>query len=371
MRAVSRLVVCGSLAAALMAAASRGHLLAAKEAARPAPAASHRPAPMPAGERYPYRSAAFTRFVADSYHGSGKDPHEFTRWFEHAYSTGKVRAAGRESLGLPALLAWKRGQLAGIADPRKRAQAEITFAGWVHKVVKADIPRFSLDRGFEFTNVVKYGERQCFLQSVLIAGLLQSAGMHAGVVMVNQSEAGEESNNGHAVTLVKLPDGRDILVDASEREPFPRHRGLFVSASGYRYVVPAYDKDDAVIGYRPASGKGMIDVASVRTLDVSFLRSQFDYYRGERALGGILAAHPTPAGLAASASALEKSVRLCPQNPLAVYMLGRALKMQGKRAPALTRFEDAYKLYAKDGWVPPGPAEYLAGARAESGSAGG
>ena len=60
------------------------------------------------------------------------------------------------------------------------------------------------------------GQRQCFLQSVLIAGLLQRMGISAGVAMVYRNPRGEESNNGHAVTLVKLPDGDDLVADAAE-----------------------------------------------------------------------------------------------------------------------------------------------------------
>jgi hypothetical protein len=190
---------------------------------------------------------------------------------------------------------------------------------------------------------------------VLIAGLLQKAGLNAGVVMVYKNIRGEQTNNGHAVVLVRLPDKKDIIVDASEPKPFARQRGLFVKTMDYRYVDPVYeDKSDKIRCFKPASGAGKIDTAKVKTLDIGFLDSQFCYYRGERAIGGLLASKKTYEGLARSALYLETSMKRCPQNPLAVYMLGRVYLDQGKTALARQTLNRAKTLYMRFGWVPDG-----------------
>jgi hypothetical protein len=237
----------------------------------------------------------------------------------------------------------------------------MALGAWLHRMVKSTIPRFSLDRGFEFCSVVRYGERQCFLQAVLIAGLLQRSGVRAGVAMVYRNLHGQETNNGHAVTLVRLSDGRDLIVDASDPEPFARQQGLYVRAGGYRYVDPVYEgRTGRIASYRTVPEKGKLSPAQVRTLDLAFIRSQFWYYRGERREGGLLSRAKTPAGLAAAAADLRKSVSLCPRNPLAVYMLGRVYHAQGKAEEAHRLFERAHRLYAAAGWVPAGPRQYLA-----------
>src|SRR5207244_2849315 len=120
----------------------------------------------------------------------------------------------------------------------------------------------------------------------LIAGLLQSADVYAGVAMVSKNIKGLAINNAHAVTLVKLANGKDIIVDASDPEPFARQKGLFVRTRDYRYVEPAFEEDSStILFYRAAAGGQKIETRSVRTLDYEFLRSQFAYYRGERAPG--------------------------------------------------------------------------------------
>jgi len=53
-----------------------------------------------------------------------------------------------------------------------------------------------------------------------------------------------------------------------------------------------------------------------------FIQSQFWYYRGERAPGGLLA-EKSDDGWPRRRTRCAPSVRLCPKNPLAVYMLGR------------------------------------------------
>lgn len=209
--------------------------------------------------------------------------------------------------------------------------------------------------------------RSVLFRSVLIAGLLQAMGVDAGAVMVYKSNQGVVTNNGHAVALVKLPGKQDLIVDASDREPFPRQEGLFVKARDYRYVNPVYGKRSHKIRwYTPASGNQRIGTTQLGTLDYSFLRSQFWYYRGERAKGGLLSSHRTSKGLEAAARALRTSVKLCPRNPLSVYMLGRVYLTQGNLRQARKLLGTAYQLYSQFGWVPEDPKQYLASANQRS-----
>jgi tetratricopeptide (TPR) repeat protein len=163
------------------------------------------------------------------------------------------------------------------------------------------------------------------------------------------------------VVLMKLPNGRDLLVDASDKEPFVRHQGLFVRSGGYRYVKPVYARDsDEIAHYQTTSENAEVGTARVRPLDFAFVRSQFWYYRGERVEGGLLSAKKTQAGLEAAARYLRTSVRVCPENPLAVYMLGRVHWSQGRAEQARKQFNAADALYSRFGWIPEGPQEYRA-----------
>lgn len=325
-------------------------------------------ATLPFDTRYPYHSAAFTRFVADSYRaaGTGK-PDAFYRWMDHARQRGAAPFSATNG-DWSGVLAAERRALARLADPAARAQREIALCVRLHRTIKMIIPRFSLDRGFEFTNTVKFGERQCFLQSVTIAGMLQSMDIEAGVVMVNHNIAGQPTNNGHAVTLVRLANGQDVLVDASDPEPFAKQRGLFVAMPGGEdaYVAPVYALNSAKIPtFTLVRGNRRITPRLVGPLPVAFLRSQFDYYRGERAPGGILAKNKTTAGLEASARFLRAAVREYPRNPLAVYQLGRVYVRQSKTEAARAQFASALRLYQGFGWVPPGArGEAMAAAQA-------
>jgi hypothetical protein len=319
---------------------------------------SNRP---PKDEAYPYHSARFTEFVNDSFrNGTGGDAKDFYRWMEKSYKQFGAKRGCRPGLSLTELLRVKKTELARMRDVHKKTLAEMDFAAWLHKLVRTTIPKFSLDRGFEFRNIVMYGERQCFLQSVLISGMLQEAGVRSGVAMVYKSISGEVSNNGHAITLVKLPNGTDIIVDASDPKPFARHQGLFVKTSDYRYVDPKYDSETPYIcSYRGASNRLQFSTASVSTLGIEFLRSQFYYYRGERVPGALLSAKPTQSGLSAAQKYFEESVRACPRNPLSVYMLGRVYLAQGQRAKALRTLLRANKLYANANWVPVDASGFL------------
>lgn len=313
-------------------------------------------------ERYPYLGVRFSQFVAESYHfGQAGNPRAFFEWMDKAYRECGHRYAGQEQLNLGEFLRWKRDDLRKVKDTDKKAQAEIELAQWIHKMVKKSIPRFSLDRGFEFHYTVSNGERQCFLQSVLISGMLQEMGLDAGVEMVYRNIGGAMTNNGHAITLLKLPDGRDVIVDASEPDPFARHRGLFVRMADYQYVNPIFEKDsDLITGYKSAAGGNLIPTQRVRTMDIRFLRSQFWYYRGERTKGALILTPKTPEGLEAAENALRTSVRLCPKNPLSVYMLGRVYMAEGKTDQAGHAFRNAYDIYRKSGWVPAGARDAYA-----------
>jgi len=311
-------------------------------------------------ERYPYRSPRFTQFLIESHVWCGdKNRHDFYAWMDAAYSECSHRFPGKEHLSLEELLDAKKDQFARITDPSFKSENEIAFSAWVHRMVKTVIPKFSLERGFEFCDVIKFGERQCFLQSALIAGILQYVGFDAGVIMVYRNPKGEESNNGHAVVLLKLADGRDIIVDASEPEPFYKPLGVFVRRLEYRFVNPVYMRySSRIIGYKSESGLREIAANQVRPLDYAFVRSQFWYYRGERAPGGLLSSRETQSGLSRAQRALEQSVKFCAKNPLSVYMLGRVYLAQGKASLAAEQFREAHNLYTRFGWIPGDPERY-------------
>lgn len=313
-------------------------------------------------DRFEYASPAFTTWVEDSYRdGDGSDPQAFYRWFADAYQRYPKHFPGKESLSLDDLLAAEKEELAQISDPAARTAATQELCNWLHRMVKTTIPRFSLDRGFEFRYVVQKGERQCFLQSVLVSGLLQRMGVDAGVAMVSKNIEGNPTNNGHAVSVVRLADGTHTLVDCSDPTPFVRHQGLFVRVGGYRYVLPDYRGDTGVIEkYQLASNGKELTPSQVRFLDNGFLRSQFFFYRGERVTDGPLSSKPTPQALEASAEYLRQSVKYCPDNPLAVFSLARVYVKQGKKAEARATMADAHRAYAAAGWEPAGPKELLA-----------
>jgi len=317
---------------------------------------------------YPYGGAQFTDFIRESYAVNGqRSPEQFYLWLEKAYKASKAVYPGREKQTLEGVLLSRGREISAIPYTAVRAQAIVSTSAWLHKVVKASIPRFSLDRGFEFTKTVKYGERQCFLQSVLLSGMLQKMGVPAGVAMVYRNIQGQESNNGHAVCIVKLPTNQDLIVDASDKEPFVEHRGLFMNAGGYRFMEPHYlPTSPRISGYTLTASRKSVKPSQVAVLDTQFLRSQFFYYRGERAKGGILASakERTAAGLRQSALFFRRSVALCPQNPLAVYMLGRTLGDLGQRGEADKYLLAASREYQKVGWLPGSPKQYAQAAAA-------
>jgi hypothetical protein len=321
------------------------------------PSGAAMPATSPRRAAFAYRSAAFTQFLTDSYRAvpsRGVTP--FYAWFEQAYTASTARLDG--AAGLTDALALRARAVAAADDPDRRAREELETAVWAYRLIKATIPRFSLSRGYEFVWTVRYGERQCLLQSVLIAGLLQATGADAGVEMVWKNMMGQESNNGHAVTILRLADGRDVEIDASEPRPIATHQGVFAKTARtgtYQFLEPRFDRDGFITAYRLAGAGAMVRARDVQPLGIDFLRSQFYYYRGEQTPGGLVNGPATAAGLRAAAANLEISQRLDSRNPLAVYMLGRVFLRLGLLGVAKTQIIDGYRLYVKFGHVPAGP----------------
>jgi tetratricopeptide (TPR) repeat protein len=310
-----------------------------------------------AGARLVYGGPEFAGLVAESYRYAGDDGLvPFTRWLEEAYASktgGQLARAIHDA----------RARVQAAPTAGERAARELDAARWLHGVVKAVLPHFNVDRGHEFANAVRYGERQCFLQSVLLASLLQAVGVPAGVFMVWQNPEGQKSNNGHATAFAVLSTGHSVLVDASYREPFVPHRGVFARAGGrYRFLEPVHGDGRRIEAYR--SGGRRWETRAVVGLDLEFLRSQFHYYRGERAPGGPLSSRPTAEGLAEAARFLREAQRVAPGNALAVYMLGNVYRRQGSLAEAREQYRRAYHLYAAYGHVPTGPAQAYAWAAA-------
>jgi hypothetical protein len=303
--------------------------------------------PLLPDSRYPYSGPAFARFVADSWSVCGNgDYRTFFRWMDDAAQVDWRTYLAEEKRRLKPL------------SGAERTDAERALATTLHHRIKTLIPRFSLDRGFEFVNVVRYGERQCLLQSVLLSALFQQVGIPAGVAMVWRSERGELSNNGHAVTVAALAGGADLLVDCSDPTPFARHQGLFMAnrRGGYRFVRPTYD-GPRIVAYQAVDTAQRVRVTPLST---AFLSSQFYFYRGERTPKGPLEKKPTAEGMATAERFLQEGVRRCPQNPLLVYYLGRVQWRQDKRPAGRDHVEFAARLYERYGWTPEGARDALA-----------
>lgn len=314
------------------------------------PAAAKSPAPGAANDRYPYGGPVFTRMIADSDRVAGAGtPQDFYRWMDRS-------PLARKAHGLLALTAAVRQKLARLKTPAQQAAEERALCANLHHMVKTWMPNFSLDEGFEFTNAVTKGERQCLLQSVLLAGLLQRAGIDAGSVMVWRNLRGQETNDSHCVTLVHLADGHDVELDASDPVPFVRHQGLLAEQDGLRDVEPIFQGDTpTILGYTATGDGHRLTTRQVRPLPLAFIVSQFDYYRGERAPGGLLSTKMTPDGLTTEANYLHAAIVRDPANALAVYMLGRVCLREGKMSAARRDLSHSLTLYADAGWTPEGP----------------
>ncbi|WP_216319152.1 hypothetical protein [Deinococcus aestuarii] len=330
----------------------------------------------PAPASLTYGGANFRALADESYRLAGLKG-SFEPWLPDAYTRAGVPLGG-EKRSLTAALDARRAALTAARGPERDRLARDT-AAWAHRFVKKAVPRFSLERGFEFAGMAGAGERQCLLQSVVIAGLLQRVGLDAGLVMVWKSQSGRESNLGHVTSVLRLPSGAgDVQVDASEPEPFARHQGVLAWADGgYRFLTPRFD-GDVMTAYVRADGKGSVAAKTLTFLDLPYVRSQFNYYRGERAPGGFLGTgtgKATPAGLKASEAFLRAALRDNPQNALAAGVLGSVQRKQGKEAQARAQYLAAGRLYAAQGHTPAGMAANLAwatgGAEARVGGAAG
>jgi len=310
---------------------------------------------------YPYGSSAFDQLIGDSSAAvRATGVQSFPEWFAAAFQkTPAAALPGHAGLSLEAALKLRAGELKAETNTAKRALLERDTAAWLHKAIKASIPKFSLERGYEFVYTVKNGERQCLLQSVLIAGLMQKMNLNAGVAMVWKNEKGAATNLSHVVTVLNLSDGHQVQVDASDPTPFAGHQGLFLwdaPAKGYRFLETVFGPQHTLTAYKEMNGK-TVDLELVNLLPYNYVRSQFYYYRGERTPGGFADTHKTDVGQQNSIRFLEQAIEYAPENPLAQYVLGRVYARQGRAEVAKNQFEQGYKLYLNSGFVPQGPLE--------------
>ena len=328
----------------------------------------------PAAADLTYGGANFRALASDSYQLAGL-PGDFTSWLTDAYASAGVPLAGGKTLD--AALQARRAELGTAKTLADKDRLARDTAAWAHKFIKKAVPKFSLERGFEFASIVKTGERQCLLQSTIIAGLLQAAGLDSGLVMVWKNMSGQESNLGHVTSVLRLPSGAgDVQVDASEPEPFATHQGLLAWADGgYRFLTPTFvptpsGPANLMTGYARADGKGTVKPAALTFLSLPYLRSQYDYYRAERAPGGVLGTgggKATPAGLKTSESYLRKALSEEPNNALAMGVLGTVLRKEGRDAEARAQYRKAGTLYTAQGHTPASVATNLAWAGSGSG----
>lgn len=303
-----------------------------------------------------YGSSAFKAFVADSFSVNGGKPSSF-----FAYMDERAKALYRKDISK--FLAIERKNLAK-ASKTMRPLAETDAARHIHALIKMTIPKFSLDRGFEFYYTVKNGERQCFLQSVIVVAMLQKLGLKAGVAMVNSNEKGQMSFNGHAVAILHQSDGTDRIVDCSEPYPFAAHQGLFLrdAKGAYCYVQPQYARNDALIlGYKDLRSGKLVQPSKMQGVDANFLNSMFDYYRGERFVKGLLDPKATTKGLQGSLKFLEKSTQESNDNPLAWAMLGRTYERLGQKVQSMPCYRKAFDLGKAAGWIAPNVAQKVRG----------
>jgi hypothetical protein len=300
---------------------------------------------------YPFGSAGFDTLIRDSEAETASAKRVgFEAWLEAAYARNSKAHLGNFKT-LPAALEARASEYAKLKGTAARVRLERDTGAWLHRMVKATIPKFSLDRGYEFTNTVALGERQCLLQGVLIASLLQRMGFDAGTVMIWRNLEGATSNLGHVATLLKLSDGTAVIVDASEPMPFPQHRGVFTydtKLGHYQFLEPVFDAQSDITAFKTAR------VADITALPYNYVRSQFYFYRGERTPGAFVNKPLTPAGMQKGIAYLKRAVSLEPQNPLAQYVLGHIYRASGNLGAANAQFKLSHALYEKFGFVPSG-----------------
>lgn len=326
------------------------------------------PTPSPSDAAYAYSSPAFKALTQDSYAVRDLTSPDFSSWLESKYAAANLPLAGGKTL--LAGLAARKAAIAAASGETRDQLAQDT-AEWVHSFIKKILPNFSLERGYEFAYAVKAGQRQCLLQSLLISALLQQAGLDAGSVMVWQNDQGQESNLGHVVALLRLPSGKAALLDdASDPKPFMTHQGLLIRDNGaYRFAHPVYS-GQRITGFTRADTQAPIALSAAQPLDLAYLKSQINYYRGERAPGGFMGAggnysgKSDAAGLAQSAKFLQSAVKDDNQNALATYVLGLVERKLGLAAQAKAHILAGAKLYQAQGHLPAGPADALKWAQA-------
>ena len=314
-------------------------------------AARSLPKPLQPEPRYPFGSVAFDALIRDSEAESTSAKRSgFEAWLAAAYARSpKAQLTGFKTL--PAALEARGATYRKLNDTLARVAFERETGAWLHRMVKITIPKFSLDRGFEFTNTVALGERQCLLQGVLIASLLQRMGMDAGAVMIWRSLTGATSNLGHVSTLLRLSNGTALLVDASEPMPFPTHQGVFgfnKKLRQYQFLTPTFDGQDDITAFDAAT------VDNLEALPYSYVRSQFYFYRGERTPGAFVNKPLSAAGVQKGIAYLKRAVQLEPQNPLAQYVLGHLYRSNGQITAANAQYKLSHALYKKFGFVPSG-----------------
>lgn len=284
----------------------------------------------------------------------------FTDWLDAAYLKTGLPLNKKAPVGqtLEAALNARKAQL-GAAKGKLRDTLARETAVWAHTFIKKAVPKFSLERGCEFASIAQTGERQCLLQSVVIAALLQRAGLDAGLVMVWKSQEGQESNLGHVTSVLRPPGGAgDLEVDASGPGPTARHSGVLAWADGgYRFLNASVGPADVIGSYARADGTGSFRPANLSLLGLGYMRSQFDYYWGERATGGLLGTgtgRATAEGLKLSEKWLRAALAEEPRNALAANVLGNVWRKQGRDAQTRVQYLKAAALYAAQGHTPAG-----------------
>lgn len=237
--------------------------------------------------------AALTGLAAESFRRTGV-PGDLASWLDVAYLRAHRPLAGGATLSQA--LARRRAQLQAAPTPAEKDRLARETAAWAHALIKRAVPKFSLERGFELANFAASGERQCLSQSTVIAGLLQRAGLDAGLVMVWTSMTGQISNLGHVTSVLRLPSGAgDLEVDASEPQPFATHPGVLAwTGSGYRFLRATFGPGGLITAYTPVGQTGPLRPSQMQFLGLPYIRSQYSYYRAERAPGGVLGTGTPP-----------------------------------------------------------------------------
>jgi Flp pilus assembly protein TadD len=125
---------------------------------------------------------------------------------------------------------------------------------------------------------------------------------------------------------------------------------------GWRFVTPTFD-GDVMTAYVRTDGRGSVPAAKLGFLSLAYVRSQYDYYRAERAVGGVLgtgSGRSTPDGLKTSETLLRQALKEEPGNALAASVLGTVMRKQGRLDEARAQYRSAGALYTAQGHLPAG-----------------